>query len=72
MRYRLAIANYFGNKVHYFRTNEQLSRVIVGPYEEPLFFDSIEEIFRDWKKVEDLVISDSNLEFEFQKYTNRR
>jgi hypothetical protein len=72
MTYRIAMANYFGNKVHYFETNDQLSRVIVGTYEEPLFFDSMEAMFKDWKKVEDLIIYDSNLNFEFQKFDRKR
>ncbi|MHA2278998.1 MAG: hypothetical protein ACXAC2_24730 [Candidatus Kariarchaeaceae archaeon] len=72
MRYLLAIANYFGNKVHYFRTDDQLSRVIVGTYEEPLFIDAVEAMFKDWQKVEDLIVYDDNLNFEFQKFDRRK
>lgn len=36
----------------------QLSRIMVKTYEESLFFETIEEMFKDWQKVEDLVIYD--------------
>jgi hypothetical protein len=71
MRYHIAMAFYLGNKIHYFRTNDQLSRVIVGTHEEPLFFETVEEMFKDWQRVEDLVIYDESLKLEFKKYERR-
>ena len=67
MEIRIATAKLYGNKVHYIQSEDTFRRVFADPREEPYFFDSKDQMFREWSGFEYLKVFDKKLFEEYKR-----